>query len=98
MQRTRAIRAGATLVFLKHSALVALFRLGCVTGGVASQLVVPPAKAGSTLRWEYLCVQSEGLSTNEMNGAGAEGWEVARQMTFPANGVREFTTCFKRPL
>jgi hypothetical protein len=39
---------------MKHNGIIAIvFVVGCATGGVAAQLVVPPVRAGtSSTRWE----------------------------------------------
>lgn len=64
----------------QRSALALLFLLGCVSGGVAAQLVVPPVRAGtSPTRWEYACVSAStygGRVTATANKLGAEGWEL----------------------
>jgi len=72
----------------QRSALALLFIVGCATGGVAAQLVVPPVRAGtSPTRWEYQCasVGTVWLDADEMaaatkatlNKLGAAGWELA---------------------
>jgi len=62
----------------RHGFIAIVFLIGCATGGVASQLVVPPARAGTNpTRWEYLCsMQEEGNMTAELNHEGAQGWEL----------------------
>jgi hypothetical protein len=85
---------------MKHNAIIAIvFVVGCATGGVAAQLVVPPVRAGtSPTRWEYKCVKvddpdEESVST--LNKLGAEGWEITT-MTHSGHGVYMF--CTKRAL
>jgi len=69
-----------------------IFVIGCATGSVASQLVVPPVRAGtSPARWEYLCgeVDADAL-TAQLNKLGAEGWDLVTQeasRTRPVNGA-----------
>lgn len=57
-----------------------VFLIGCATGGVASQVVVPRAQAGtSPTRWEYFCMKTlpnEEQVTAALNTAGAQGWEL----------------------
>ena len=87
-----------------------LFIIGCATGGVASQLVVPPARAGTNpTRWEYFCSSAEAGKINEgLNKMGAEGWElvngfVSRFDGQVGGGVNSYAGdayafCFKRAL
>jgi hypothetical protein len=58
--------------------LVIIFVIGCATGGVASQLVVPAARAGTTLtRWEYLSGPLDvDTMSSVLNQAGVQGWEL----------------------
>jgi hypothetical protein len=50
------------------------FAAGCAT----AQFVVPPARAASLEKWEYLCfIGANPASVQEKaNQAGAEGWEL----------------------
>jgi len=77
-----------------------LFVLGCAVGGAASQLVVPPARAGTTpIRWEYLC--TNGATAEQMNQVGAAGWELVTAVPLnPGGGWRDADLgfCFKRAL
>jgi hypothetical protein len=59
--------------------IVIVFVIGCATGSVAHQLVVPPARAGTTpTRWEHFCSEVDGDAlTAELNKMGVEGWELA---------------------
>ena len=92
---------------MKHRGLIAIiFLIGCATGGVASQFVAPPARAGTApTRWEHICgrINSGSLSEN-LNKGGADGWElvsvvVAHQLTaFGDTTTDEFTFCMKRAL
>ena len=85
--------------------LAGIFIIGCATGGVASQLVVPQARAGTTpTRWEYHCVQGEGMVAPTLTRIGAEGWEMTS--AFASHYSHEtdqdlhaaaYTFCFKRP-
>jgi len=77
-------------------ALTITFLVGCITAHVASDLVVPPARAGtSPQKWEFMCVRDTDLSRiqNIANKAGSEGWDMASA----AGGV-VMIWCFKRPL
>ena len=90
----------------RHLLLTSIFILGCATGGVASQLVVPPARAGTTpTRWEYYCVQGAGLHIPSLTAIGAEGWDMTS--AFASHYSHEtdqdlhaaaYTFCFKRPV
>ncbi len=87
---------------MKHPGFIAvMFIIGCATGGVASQLVVPPARAGTTpTRWEHFCGEVEyDVLTRELNKVGAEGWEVvsvtARQFV---RARSDLVFCAKRAL
>jgi hypothetical protein len=96
---------------MKHSGIIAIvFIVGCATGGVAAQLVVPPVRAGtSPARWEYHCVRvgtEGGHVTSTLNQLGAAGWELASLV--PAHSDHEvitnnyavdaYTLCAKRAL
>ena len=77
---------------MKSSSLGLVFILGCATGGVASQLVVPPARAETPpTRWEYLCGKGD-VTTSKFNEAGAQGWELVAVARIPGDS----TFCFKR--
>ena len=99
----------ATIRAMKHNGIIGIvFVIGCATGGVAAQLVVPPVRAGtSPTRWEYQCVTVgiEGGMTSGLSRLGAEGWELVS--VAPAHEGREFgggfevdayVACTKRPL
>jgi hypothetical protein len=91
---------------MKQRGVIAIvFIIGCATGSVAHQLVVPPARAGATpIRWEHFCAEVDGDAlTAELNKAGAEGWElatVAPHMLTGSIGTRHdtFIFCSKRAL
>jgi hypothetical protein len=93
---------------MKQRGFVAIvFLIGCATGGVASQLAVPPARAGTTpTRWEYLCQEGADKLVTALNRAGAEGWELTAmipmlQSRSAVGGelhVDLIVTCFKRAL
>jgi len=67
-----------------------------VAGCVASQFIVPPARAGTNpMRWEYACPIDTSPAWNDSsialaNRMGAEGWEL---VTAASKAL-----CFKRPL
>lgn len=91
---------------MKHPGLLALvFVIGCATGGVAAQMVIPAARAGTNpQRFEHLCTQ--GATDKQLAEAGAEGWEMvsafASQYRDDWQGrhaeARQYAFCFKRPL
>ena len=69
---------------MRSKALAAIvFVVGCMTGGVASQLAVPKARAGtSPARWDYYCKESDAsVPLADMNKSGAEGWELVSVST-----------------
>ena len=85
-----------------------LVLVGCVAGAVASQLVVPAARAGTNpTRCEYTCAKGEKI-TEQLFKFGQEGWEMVS--TFVAHYQHEgmgaggdldaasLGVCFKRPL
>jgi hypothetical protein len=80
----------------RNLSYVLLFVFGCATGGVASQVAVPPARAGTNpARWEYSCGSlDESQLKGTMNKMGAEGWEL---VTGSATGPSH-VFCFKRPM
>jgi hypothetical protein len=88
---------------MKQSGIIAVvFVVGCATGGVAAQLVVPPVRAGtSPTRWEYHCAgadtTAEGGATWTLNKLGAEGWEIA-SMAPVIGRPNTYLVCTKRPL
>jgi hypothetical protein len=81
-------------VVIKKFPIIALFLLGCATGGVASQFVAPPANAESATRWTYYCANTTADDMNEamgaLNEAGQKGWELVT-----VNSTDGFY-CFKR--
>jgi len=95
-----------SFVGMKHRAVLAiLFLIGCATGGVASRLAVPPARAGTAaVRWEHYCsdVAPDAL-TDDLNKMGVEGWELvslAPQMKIVAghSSDESIVFCAKRAL
>jgi len=78
--------------------VASIFVVGCVTGSVASQLVVPPVRAGTQpVRSEYLCGSAEyGRLTATLNQLGAQGWELVTASHVPGLGTSSF--CAKRAL
>ena len=88
---------------MKHNWIIAIvFVVGCATGGVAAQLVVPPVRAGTVpTRWEYHCSGADsaddGGVTLTLNKLGAEGWELASMA--PVLGRNHtYLACVKRAL
>ena len=91
---------------MRLKALAAIvFVVGCMTGGVASQLAIPKARAGtSPAHWEYFCKESEeSVPLADMNKAGAEGWELVTVSTTTLSTVyavleaAAMVYCYKRP-
>lgn len=76
----------------RHKVLVGLvFLVGCATGGVASQVVAPPAAAATVQRWDYFCADDEWAGRERrLKAAGQQGWELV--------AFERGTVCFKRPL
>jgi hypothetical protein len=91
---------------MKYKAIAGIvFVIGCATGGVAAQLVVPPVRAGtSPTRWEYQCAaiyKDADRITAALNKLGAEGWELASMAPediLGGNRVASYTLCTKRAL
>lgn len=92
---------------MKHNGIIAIvFVVGCATGGVAAQLVVPPVRAGtSPTRWEYQCVNADPHVedvTDTLNKLGAQGWELvsmrARGTLTGGYGSVSSYLCAKRAL
>ena len=89
---------------MKHSGIIAIvFVIGCATGGIAAQLVVPPVRAGtSPTRWEYQCARVDtevARVTANLNRLGTEGWELVS--IAPATGslgTYGYVLCAKRAL
>jgi hypothetical protein len=84
---------------MKHNGIIAIvFIVGCATGGVAAQLVVPPVRAGtSPTRWEYQCpVVDKDAVASTVNRLGAEGWELVS--IAPTQWRSEIMSCAKRAL
>ncbi len=89
-------------------ALSIMFIIGCATGGVASQLVVPPVRAGTNpTRWEYFCAGTKpDTMAQDLNKLGSQGWELATSFVshydaLPQSGPLTadfFGFCFKRAL
>lgn len=82
--------------------LVVGFVAGCGAAAMAP-LLIPPAHAQTTQRWEAHCVyhadnqpdDTAAWLTSTGNTAGGQGWELAGLAAGPHPG---FTTiCFKRP-
>jgi len=86
---------------MKHHGIIAIvFVVGCATGGVAAQLVVPPVRAGAApTRWEYGCSsvnEPDGEGASLLNKVGADGWEI---VSMAPTGLRNmYMFCTKRAL
>jgi hypothetical protein len=80
--------------------LGAVFLIGCAVGGAASQLVVPPVRAGTNpTRWEYFVLQDPEKILSQSNQLGAKGWEMVGMTGIRhATDQTEWVWFFKRPL
>ena len=87
--------------------LAGIFIIGCATGGVASQLVVPQARAGTTpARWEHWCSSGKGNTKELLRKSGEAGWEmvaafatrVDRSSYETAMEIDDYAFCFKRSI
>ena len=71
-----------------------VFLAGCFAATVIQPLVVPPAHAQNTVRYEYHCQDIKAFSfdalNTDLNRFGAAGWDL---VNFVGN-----KNCFKRPL
>jgi hypothetical protein len=89
---------------MKHHGIIAIvFVVGCATGGVAAQLVVPPVRAGTApTRWEYQCAAVDYPDADigaTLNKLGAEGWELASMAPRAVRGsIVGYMLCTKRAL
>jgi len=82
---------------MNRSSIALAFVLGCVSGGVASRIAEPAARAGApgaVQRWEYDCGNNPPMA--ELNAAGAQGWELVSTTQLRRNN--DVMVCFKRPL
>jgi hypothetical protein len=63
---------------MKQRGFIAIiFVIGCATGGVASQVVIPPVRAGTNpTRWEHICLTITNNLSTRMTEMGAQGWEL----------------------
>lgn len=85
--------------------LTVAFLVGCLTATVATQLVVPPIKAGTNpQKWEYTCISNKqkGNIIQNSNELGNQGWEMVAASGSLENGSglakAYLLYCFKRPL
>ena len=92
---------------MKQRGFIAItFVIGCATGSIASQIVVPPVRAGThPTRWEYACRKVSDQLSVTMSELGEEGWELVS--AFPSYLDHKFggsleaeaiTFCSKRAL
>lgn len=93
----------------KRNVGVALvFLVGCATGSISGQLVVPKSSAqqrAALTRWEYSCKSvPEGMRATEFaNLFGQEGWELALVRVGMPESAHNYDHrspdlyCFKRP-
>jgi hypothetical protein len=83
-----------------------VFIIGCIAGGVAGEILVPPVRAGTNpVRWEYNCVNGNANLGEQLNQYGAAGWEMVS--AFASHLEHEYegglhanndAFCFKRAL
>ena len=77
--------------------VAAVFVVGCVAGGVGSQLIKePPARAdaGGTA-WAHVCIHEWLEDANQkLPALGEKGWELATTTQMSDSKV---LMCFKRP-
>jgi len=65
-------------------ALGIVFVIGCAVGGISSQLVVPPVRAGTNpTRWEYYCIEGMEKLVERSDKLGAQGWEMTAALENP---------------
>ena len=78
------------------------FLVGCITATVATQLVVPPIKAGTNpKKWEYTCFKepfTDAKATSQANKHGSEGWELVSVTPVSGSISALMGWCYKRPL
>jgi hypothetical protein len=84
---------------LRHKLVIgAVFLVGCMVGGAASQFVAPAAVAQGLPRFEHYCFDEDpnlpDVTLGKLNAAGAEGWELASQSSY--GGSRRTLFCLKR--
>jgi hypothetical protein len=86
-------------------AIAVVFVVGCVAGGAASHVTIPAARAETNpAHWEYTCIEADRTESfdfpvNELNKAGAQGWELVSMLPVKKDlgGYDKFGFCFKRP-
>ncbi len=92
---------------IRKTLLVSLvFFAGCAASQVASRYAVPPARAGSDQRWEYVCkevfIESTTQSlpdelTRVANAYGSKGWQLST-VAYQPRSERSAVPCFERPV
>lgn len=80
----------------KRIGVVAVFLVGCATGGISSQLAVPRAsaqQAAGPTKWQVRCMQGKDWDdfTTFANQAGEQGFELV------GYSYSDQSACFKRP-
>jgi hypothetical protein len=92
----------------RNLGVAVVFLMGCATGGVSNQLVVPKAsaqQAATLTTWEYSCaIVPDGSTTTQFaNQYGAQGWELTLVRTANLKSGHQLADrspdlyCFKRP-
>ena len=83
---------------MRSIALGTVFLIGCAVGGISSQFVAPPARAGTNpQRWEYYCIENLENIHERSDKLGAEGWEMVTATAVPGAATFYYMWCFKRP-
>lgn len=85
---------------MKRMVFVGLLLVSAFAGPALSRLVIPPAQAQATRRWEHFCF-TVGWTGNlrdrevseKLTGAGREGWELVSATNYQGGVLY----CMKRP-
>jgi hypothetical protein len=85
-------------ITLKPWVLVVIALVAGCAGAAVSKFVVPPARAESVPKWEYLCGHPRQAELmGQLYNAGREGWELV-SVARAGDAAIWFTWCAKRPL
>ncbi len=85
--------------------VLAAVLVSACAGAAVSHLVIPPAHAAVTQRWEHLCFDGGNhaddleVSGKKLSDAGREGWELATTtaLVTDAGSHHAILYCLKRP-
>ena len=84
-------------MLLRQVLIGCVFLVGCVAGGIGSQLVAPPARAGTTpQKWEHYCMRDPDV--RQLHDAGLKGWELVTSTPTSGSEFAGLLFCMKRPL